>query len=55
MSEAAVENEPRKNVPVTVDVHRKLLTIQYQRKMAGQPASFSEIIAELLAGQPVQP
>ena len=29
-------------------VHRRLLTIQYQRKMAGESVSFSEIIEELL-------
>lgn len=29
-------------------VHRRLLTIQYQRKMAGENLSFSEIIGQLL-------
>lgn len=33
---------------LTADVHRRLLTIQYQQKMAGTFVSFSEIIEQLL-------
>ena len=29
-------------------VYRKLLTIQYERRMAGESVSFSEIIGQLL-------
>ena len=42
-------------VRVTADVRRRLLTIQYQRKMAGETVTLSDIIAELLAAQPVKP
>lgn len=35
-------------VRVAPRVHRKLLTLQYQRKMAGESVSLSEIIEQAL-------
>ena len=49
MSEPIVlEMLPDRSIRVSGWVHRKLLAIQYQRKMAGESVSFSEIIGQLL-------
>ena len=45
--ETAIKTEAF-TVRVTREVHRQLLTLQYQRKMAGEFVSFSEIIGQLL-------
>lgn len=55
MTEAPEQAASVPAVKVTADVRRRLLTIQYQRKMAGEILSLSDIIAELLAAQPVKP
>lgn len=57
MSEAAEQERPEPDVSVRVaaSVHRELLTIQYQRRMRREYVSLSDIIAEKLAAQPVQP
>lgn len=39
---------PDQSIRVTGRVHRRLLTLQYERKMAGESVSFSEIIEQLL-------
>ena len=52
MSEQAAEKTPAtafRTVVVTPEVHRELLTRQYQRKMAGEQVSFNDLIVELLA------
>jgi hypothetical protein len=40
--------DDRKNMRLTPELHRRLLTIQYERKMAGEPLSFNDIITRLL-------
>lgn len=54
MSEQATETDKDGTVRVSSKVHRRLLTIQYQRRMAGEALSFSEIIDQALdkAGTP---
>jgi hypothetical protein len=39
------------SIRVSAEVHRRLLTIQYARKMAGVSMSMSDIITEALDGQ----
>lgn len=40
--------EADSTVRVSAEVRRRLLTIQYQRKMVGESVSFSDIIEQLL-------
>jgi hypothetical protein len=48
------DQKPREDftsVRVTAKVHRRLLTIQYARKMAGVSVSLTDIIDQALDGQ----
>lgn len=56
---AAVVSEPGQTARLSPEVRRMLLTIQYERKMAGEALSFNDIIKRALeqqqASQPVKP
>ena len=43
-----VDLAPDMSIRVAGRVHRRLLTLQYERKMAGESVSLSEIIEHLL-------
>ena len=47
----AAVREGDRGIRVTEEVHQMLLTIQYQRKMAGESVSFSDIIRERLRAE----
>jgi hypothetical protein len=45
------KREDDQGIRVSKEVHKLLLTIQYQRKMAGESASFNDIIRRALDGE----
>lgn len=56
MSDDRPERAPKLvTIGIAPDVHKQLLRIQHERRMAEEKLSLSDIIARALAGQPVQP